>query len=354
MTNQELIDKKWDDEGVIPDTINPDTAYLIDQMTGQTLEAVDASPDELILDVGCGRALDLLSLGAKGAILFGFDGSRVMIERAAENFIAQSIPPRLACGSAENLPYADKSFNKVICKGAIDHFYDPGKAIQEMVRVLKPGGRLIISVANFSNLGFRSAKLYNRIHKAIKGRELSAPHIWDKPDDHVYEFNYPFLLKLIPEESRIDQEFGVSMFWGFPKWGKFLKILPARASKGILNTLNSIARTCPSLADVLVFRIERVPDEGNKSFEKKSEVERNEKKIGVKIMNKYSRIQGLVLCLVTFLAALLFLVGIFAKNWWALAIPVAIGFFWLLGLGFWIGWTLLTIQVEPQVNLQKD
>jgi len=79
-----------------------------------------------------------------------------------------------------------------------------------------------------------------------------------------------------------------------------------------------------------------------------------EKIDGVEIMNKYSRIQGLALCLGTFLAALLFLFGIFARNWWALAIPVAIGFLWLLGLGFWIGWTLLTIKVEPQTDLQKE
>ncbi len=71
-------------------------------------------------------------------------------------------------------------------------------------------------------------------------------------------------------------------------------------------------------------------------------------------MNKYSRIQGLILCLGTFLAAILFLIGVFARNWWALAIPVAIGFIWLLGLGFWIGWTLLTIQVTPQPDLRED
>lgn len=67
-------------------------------------------------------------------------------------------------------------------------------------------------------------------------------------------------------------------------------------------------------------------------------------------MNKYSRLQGFVLCLACVLAALLFLCGLFVKSYWALAIPVAVGFLWLLGLGFWIGWTLLTIKVEPADN----
>jgi hypothetical protein len=69
--------------------------------------------------------------------------------------------------------------------------------------------------------------------------------------------------------------------------------------------------------------------------------------VGEGKMKNYSRIQGLLLCLGTLLAAVFFLVGVFRQSYWALAIPVIIGFLWLLGLGFWIGWTLLTIRVGP-------
>ena len=64
-------------------------------------------------------------------------------------------------------------------------------------------------------------------------------------------------------------------------------------------------------------------------------------------MKSNSRIQGFLLCLGVLIAAVLFFLGIFFKSYWALAIPVAIGFLWLLGLGFWIGWNILTIKVEP-------
>jgi len=64
-------------------------------------------------------------------------------------------------------------------------------------------------------------------------------------------------------------------------------------------------------------------------------------------MKNYSRIQGLLICLGMVIAAFLFLYGIFLKSYWALAIPVSIGFLWLLGLGFWIGWNIMTIKVEP-------
>jgi hypothetical protein len=65
-------------------------------------------------------------------------------------------------------------------------------------------------------------------------------------------------------------------------------------------------------------------------------------------MKRFSRIQGLLLCLLTVAAAVLFLIGVACKSYWALAVPVAMGFLWLMGMGFWIGWTLLTIKVKPE------
>lgn len=62
-----------------------------------------------------------------------------------------------------------------------------------------------------------------------------------------------------------------------------------------------------------------------------------------------SRLWGGLLCLAIIVVAILFLWGIFQQNYWALAIPVMIGFLGLLGLGFWIGWTILTIKTVPPV-----
>jgi len=350
----EPVDLAWDDDGTIPNEITPDDSYLLTHMTDETLGAVEAGPGETILDVGCGRGLDLLTLRHKGATLFGFDGSLVMLKIAGDNFREQSVVPRLLAGSAENLPYADMSFDKVICKGAIDHFYDPGQALAEMVRVLKPGGRLVVAVANFNSLGFRLARFRQRIRQRILKDWKNERCVWDKPDDHVYEFNHSFLRRLLPSGVEIEKDFGISMFWGYPKWGKFLQALPRPLADFIIRVLDRIAHVRPALGDVLVVRARRPIESGDSSFYNKGKYSKKLLTNGEPTLNKYSRIQGLTLCLGTFFAALLFLIGVFAKNWWALAIPVAIGFLWLLGLGFWIGWTLLTIQVEPQTSLKED
>ncbi len=65
-------------------------------------------------------------------------------------------------------------------------------------------------------------------------------------------------------------------------------------------------------------------------------------------MTDSSRTQGALLCAGVALLALLFLVGVLSKSYWALAIPVAALVFFVLGLSFWVGWTIYTIRVEPE------
>lgn len=60
-----------------------------------------------------------------------------------------------------------------------------------------------------------------------------------------------------------------------------------------------------------------------------------------------SRIWGGLLCVAIVIAALVFLWGIWAQSYWALALPVMAGFLGVLAMGFWIGWTILTIKTAP-------
>ncbi len=64
-------------------------------------------------------------------------------------------------------------------------------------------------------------------------------------------------------------------------------------------------------------------------------------------MKDTSRFWGGLLCGAIVIAALIFLWGISAQSYWALAIPVMVGFLGVLAMGFWIGWTILTIKTAP-------
>ena len=64
-------------------------------------------------------------------------------------------------------------------------------------------------------------------------------------------------------------------------------------------------------------------------------------------MSDSSRAQGGLICVGVVLVAAWFLLGLLQGSYWAIAIPVAIVVFFALGLTFWVGYTIATIQVEP-------
>ena len=65
-------------------------------------------------------------------------------------------------------------------------------------------------------------------------------------------------------------------------------------------------------------------------------------------MTDSSRTQGLLICGGAVVTAILFGVGLLSGSWWAVAIPVAVLLAFVLGLTFWVGWTIATVQVEPE------
>lgn len=67
-------------------------------------------------------------------------------------------------------------------------------------------------------------------------------------------------------------------------------------------------------------------------------------------MGDTSRVWGALLCLAIVIVAIFFLWGVSLQSYWALAIPVLIGFLGVLALGFWIGWTILTIKTTPPAS----
>jgi len=64
-------------------------------------------------------------------------------------------------------------------------------------------------------------------------------------------------------------------------------------------------------------------------------------------MGDTSRVLGALLCVAIIVVTVAFLWGVSLQSYWALAIPVMIGFLGILALGFWIGWTILTIKTTP-------
>ena len=101
------------------------------------LEAAEVSAEMSILDVGCGPGYVSAAAAECGATPIGLDFSGEMMG------IAKRMFPRIEFreGDAQNLPFAESSFDRVLANFALLHLADPERACAEACRVLKPGGK---------------------------------------------------------------------------------------------------------------------------------------------------------------------------------------------------------------------
>ncbi len=327
------VDRFWDDDDVLPPVLSRDTEFVFSQMTQKTLRAARPESGKRILDLGCGRGLDAMAMAREGGILYGGEPSQIMLTKARQGMRRAGVPVRLVSHLAEEIPFRDHSFARIVCKGAIDHFLDPRRALAEMSRVASPRGQIIIAVANFGSLSAALGQALNQFSLRWFQREISPPHMWKIPKDHRHRFDFPTLLRLAHDHLHIESIQGASLFWGLPVWTPWARALPSPIALILFRLLNTIASSYPPWSDVLILTGRPLQDGVSR-----------ERSVN---MNDTSRLWGGILCLVIVGIAILFLWGIAAQSYWALAIPVAAGFLGVLGLGFWIGWTILTIRTTP-------
>ncbi|MFJ9370774.1 class I SAM-dependent methyltransferase, partial [Nocardia sp. NPDC101769] len=97
-----------------------------------------------ILDAGCGSGPLFTELRDRGAIVTGIDSSARMLELARQRLGADA-DLRIA-DLVSPLPFSDNAFDDVVASLVLHYLQDWGPTLTELLRVLKPGGRLIVSV----------------------------------------------------------------------------------------------------------------------------------------------------------------------------------------------------------------
>ncbi|MBI2112450.1 class I SAM-dependent methyltransferase [Candidatus Woesearchaeota archaeon] len=106
-----------------------------------------------ILDISCGTGELLLELQKRGmSNLYGIDISEEMLNKARKKLQASNEESQhltLTKGDVHELPYPDSSFDDVISTEAFHHYHHQEKALSEMKRVCKQGGRIIIVDVDF-------------------------------------------------------------------------------------------------------------------------------------------------------------------------------------------------------------
>jgi len=104
---------------------------------------------DLVLDLGCGAAPVVAGLLARGRWCIGVDHSLAMLRNGSRRLRAQGIiEDHLVRGDSVALPFRDQTFTSVLCLGVISYLKDYTRLIEEVARVLKPGGTLMLTFRN--------------------------------------------------------------------------------------------------------------------------------------------------------------------------------------------------------------
>src|SRR5690349_19508408 len=90
-----------------------------------------------VVDVGCGPGVDVAALGPRAGASIGVDPSTTMCRRARRSGLT------VCRGAAEALPFGDATLGGCRTDRVLQHARDPVAAVQEMVRVTRPGGVVV-------------------------------------------------------------------------------------------------------------------------------------------------------------------------------------------------------------------
>jgi ubiquinone/menaquinone biosynthesis C-methylase UbiE len=134
-----------------------------------------------ILDIGCGTGHLAGELNRRGYEAWGVDLSDAMVRYACEHYDAD----RFQVGDIERIPFPDNSFDGVMCLGVMEYLNSDDAALREMWRVLKPGGRAVITTPSSAcpfyyidrailTAGFLARPLVRFVRYCLRGRSSKA------------------------------------------------------------------------------------------------------------------------------------------------------------------------------------
>ena len=144
-------------------------------------------PGEVILDAGCGTGIFTTDILEAGARVVGLELALAMLRRAKTKCPGRTFQSVL--GDMQRLPFADASFHKAISITAIEFIQDARIAVEELFRVTKPGGSIVVATLNSL-----SPWAQQRMEAAKKGHSLFRHAIFRSPDE---------MKSLSPVEGRV-------------------------------------------------------------------------------------------------------------------------------------------------------
>jgi len=145
----------------------------------EVLDAVDPQPGDRVLDLAAGTGTSSQPFHDRGATVYPCDFSVGMLQVGKQNL------PHLpfAAGDGTQLPFADDTFDAVTISFGLRNIVDPDAGLREMLRVTRPGGRLV--VCEFSSPTYRPFRTVY-IEYLMRALPSIARAVSSSPDAYVY------------------------------------------------------------------------------------------------------------------------------------------------------------------------
>lgn len=220
------------------------------QTVAPMLDAAHLGPSASVLDVCCGQGVLAAGASARGARVVGVD-----FAPAAVALARTKVPGvEFRQGNAQDLAFPDATFDVVLCGYGLMHVPSPGGALAEMRRVLRPGGRIAVSVWDAAGVGFML------VYMAVRSRgnmDVPLPH---GPD--FFQFGTAEKMTAALTEIGFADAVArsVSQTWHIPDADAYVAAILGGAvrSRAVLRAQTQTART--SVRDFIADYIERFRD----------------------------------------------------------------------------------------------
>lgn len=209
------------------------------------LHELNLKPGNVVLDAGCGLGRHLRQLATvPGLKIFGIDRSAGALSATMKSMedmpYALSKDYLVSVADINRLPFADASFDCIICSEVLEHIPDHKNAIKEMDRILKPQGTLVVSVPRYFAeriCWFISREYYNeegghiriyrkkQLHKMLTGQGFKCWKINYKHALHSPYWWLKCLVGLKNEENLLVKYYKKFLEWDIMKKPRLVRML---------------------------------------------------------------------------------------------------------------------------------